>query len=114
MSERRRRKEVLTPPPPPHPPVSPPASPKVFLLTDSACCHLDGVLCYWMLVLCKKHGMVLHARYFPAEQDGKGGIDAVFGTLERFPYALQNKGIDTATPRQLFENLSPQHINLYA
>ena len=49
---------------------------------------------------------MLCARYFPAEQDGKGGIDAIFGALKRFLYALQNKGIDTATPRQLFENLS--------
>jgi hypothetical protein len=59
-----------------------------------------------MIVLCKKYGMLLYARYFPAEQDGKGGIDAMFGTLKRFLYALQNKGIDTATPRQLYENLS--------
>jgi hypothetical protein len=60
-----------------------------------------------MIVLCKKYGMLLYPRYFPAEQDGRGGIDdAMFGTLKRFLYALQNKGIDTTTPRQLYENLS--------
>ena len=58
-----------------------------------------------MLVLCRKHGLLLYARYFPAEQDGKGGIDAFFGTQKRYLYSLQNKGTDTATPRQLFENL---------
>jgi hypothetical protein len=45
-----------------------------------------------MIVLCKKYGMLLYARYFPAEQDGKGGIYAMFGTVKRFLYALQNKG----------------------
>jgi hypothetical protein len=49
---------------------------------------------------------LLYSRYYPAEQDAKGGIDAIFATIKRYLYAMQNRGIDTATPRQLFENLS--------
>ena len=85
--------------------------PQIFMLTDSACCYLDGTLYYWMLVLCRKYGILMYARYYPAEQDGKGGIDAIFATQKRFLYALQNKGIDTATPRQLYENLSSRPQN---
>jgi hypothetical protein len=75
-------------------------------MTDSANCYLDGVLYYFMLVICRDHGLLLYARYYPAEQDAKGGIDAIFATLKRYLYALQNRGIDTATPRELFENVS--------
>ena len=76
-------------------------------ITGSANCHLDGALCYIMLSLSRKHGVLLCARCCPAEQDGKGGIEAVFGTMKRFLHALQNKGIDAATPR-LHENTSPR------
>ena len=95
-----------------------PNTKRLYLLTDSASCYLDGRLYYFMLVICRRHGVVLRSYHHPGEQDAKGGVDAFFGTEKRHLYMLIDKGHDVATPRQLFNSLSawPRsnvHVELY-
>jgi hypothetical protein len=91
---------------------------RLYLLTDSAPCYLDGSMYYFMLVTCRENGIVLRSYHHPAEQDGKGGVDAFFGTLKRHLCSLIDKGNDVATPRQLFNSIAgwPRdnvHVEMY-